>query len=162
MKLNQFLTVVTFICQLFALNNSINKTPNYIFHHHQEFITEIDTLKYLKEEIVDKKEKYIGKEFNKLLSDLNIRPVFYFYNVGGVDENSDRSKSNGVYFHYFAGQETFNRLKNRQIGGVLVIRWQTPVDIDSVVSFAKKNGRHWNEAAADFYGKRIVKDIKLQ
>ncbi|MEO5564799.1 MAG: hypothetical protein ABIR18_15235 [Chitinophagaceae bacterium] len=154
---------------VFFLNNFL--LSHYDLHNYkilntkcslkQITVLNIDTLKYLKEEIIGNKYVYIGEEFNKLLDSLILQPVFFFYNVGGIDNNTDPNKSNAVYFHYFNGTETFKRLKNHITAGVLKIYWQKPINVDSVVAFGRKNGRQWSRDAADFYGKQIVKDISL-
>ena len=119
-----------------------------------------DTIKYL-QEIIKRKNQYIGKELNVLMKDLTMQPRFFLYDVGGIDHNPDYTKSASLYFHYFNGEETQKRIESHIISGRLVIRWLTVLNIDSVVAYSRKNGRHWNKAAEEFYGNKIIKDIDL-
>src|SRR5882724_8820591 len=119
-----------------------------------------DTIPCL-QKIVKRKNKYIGKKLNVLMKDLAIQPLFFLYNFGGFDDNGDHSKSTSLYFYFYKFDITKKRLASHAVGGFLTVRWQTPLNIDSVVVYSRKNGRHWNKAAEEFYGKQIINDIEL-
>src|SRR5882724_6209691 len=105
-----------------SLHSLIIKQKSKIDYENGASSQAIDTIKYL-QTVISQKDHYIDKELNFLMKDLSIKPQFFIYNFGGIDGNSDFTKSTALYFYFFKYDVSRQQLVSHQISGVLTVRW---------------------------------------
>lgn len=108
-----------------------------------------DTLAYLKEFEVAK-DRYIGKPFSILLSDMTlVQPKTVSSEFHGRKKNI----TPGSRFKFSPGTPGVGN------PATLLIRWQDPVPRDQTKYYEQKNSFYFTTEEKNFYGNKIVKDI---
>ena len=115
-----------------------------------------DTLAYMRTSIIDRKSKYIGKELNVLLNDLEL-PINN-YTIGGSNLRGI-SPSLSLKFYPKNVLELKRQAKIDPV--ILVIIWETPLSKDDILPILLKSKGVWTNEEQEYYGKQIVKDIVL-
>ncbi len=85
-----------------------------------------DSLDYLKNKFLDKKEFYINKELNVLLNDLDLKIEDYV--IGFSGKNINISPDLGLYF--FPKDLLNQRIAQKKNLLILNIFWQTPLSLN--------------------------------
>ncbi len=115
-----------------------------------------DTLAYMRTSIIDRKSKYIGKELNVLLNDLEL-PINN-YTIGGSNLRGI-SPSLSLKFYPKNVLELKRQAKIDPV--ILVIIWETPLSKDDILPILLKSKGVWTNEEQEYYGKQKVKDIGL-
>ena len=115
-----------------------------------------DTLAYVRTSIIDRKSKYIGKELNVLLNDLEL-PINN-YTIGGSNLRGI-SPSLSLKFYPKNVLELKRQAKIDPV--ILVIIWETPLSKDDILPILLKSKGVWTNEEQEYYGKQKVKDIGL-
>ncbi|MBD0726728.1 hypothetical protein B6A10_16290 [Flavobacterium sp. L1I52] len=116
-----------------------------------------DTLLYVQTKILDRKEHYIGKKFEVLLSDLNI-PIKHF--LYSPDFNNIKRVSSTI-FEIYNGYETSNKLEKGEIPVNIIIAWQTPLvadELEKLIIDRTKRGA-WTPEKEAYFKNQIVGDV---
>lgn len=126
-----------------------------------------DTLKYIKECILEKQSQYIGKPFSTLLNDLEL-PLKSFFN-GGISAREKTGEFTTVAFYDTQTASNLladyrgNRLHHYADRMVFVtIKWKTSQPADIVENLQKSSGGNWTPAVQEYFGKQVVKDIIIK
>ena len=114
-----------------------------------------DTLQYVKFNFYERKNLYIGKELNVLLSDFEM-PVksytsHFLYNdltgmsISVFESNIERMKNISTH------KKSHN----------IIIVFEKSIPFENVSTMLRKNEGNWTKDEKEFFGKQIVKDIDL-
>ena len=113
---------------------------------------QLDTLNYLKTNFEIQKSEYIGKPFSYLLSKMNqIQPKTAWSQSGSWKKN----ERNSTDFRFTFMEASFHNVIN------LTIIWQEAVPANDVKYLQNKNGFYFTNDEKNFYGNKIVKDIRV-
>ncbi len=116
-----------------------------------KLLAQLDTLNYLKQFEANKVE-YINQPFSKLLNNMiQIQPKSVW---GGM---SFKNKSI-IPFSRFKFCEMDKSFSSNII---LVVEWQTPLPVSDTGYYENKNGFFFTNDEKNYYGSKIVKDIKI-
>ena len=114
-----------------------------------------DTLRYIKEEIISRKNFYIGKPLDSLLKDLPMSAKRYIN-----PPSSTMSVYPATYIFTFYQRNT--RIAQKKDPLDLIITWQTPLQKSELTYVGlQAMGGEWTEAAYRFFKSRIISDIGL-
>jgi len=116
-----------------------------------------DTLSYVQTKILDRKEYYIGKKFEVLLSDLNIPIKNFMYHRN----HNDIKKISYTDFEIYNGYETSNKLEKGEIPVNIIIAWQTPLvadELEKLIIDRTKRGA-WTPEKEAYFKNQIVGDV---
>lgn len=115
-----------------------------------------DTLKYLLENFIERKDQYINKPFDFFMKDLEIpiksyTPITtYYYKL--------LSKGDYLYFISYKEQEfdwaTFKDLPT------IIVEWDA-IQADSIYTMSKRNNSAWTDNEIIFHRKLIIKNLLL-
>lgn len=114
-----------------------------------------DTLGYVQQNFIDNKSKYIGKELNILLSDLEI-PVKSCLISSSTRNVKDMPET---YLQFYSPTESTKRRYSKHRPVDIIIIWSQPLPIDSGIFLIKKNKLVWTEEERKYFGKQIIGDI---
>ena len=115
-----------------------------------------DTLAYMRTSIIDRKSKYIGKELNILLNDLELPIHSYLIGLSNL-----RGISPGISLKFYPKNVVELKRQARIDPVILNIVWETPLPLDIVNPMLIKSKGVWTNEEQEYYGKQIVKDIVL-
>jgi hypothetical protein len=115
-----------------------------------------DTLAYVRTSIIDRKDKYIGKELNILLNDLEL-PI----NRYRIGSSSVRGISPGISFYFYPDNVVELKRQARIDPVIFNIVWEQPLPKDIVLPMKIRNKNIWTSEEKEYYGKQIIKDIVL-
>ncbi|PJJ64231.1 hypothetical protein [Chryseobacterium geocarposphaerae] len=116
-----------------------------------EISAQLDTLNYLKQFEANKVE-YINQPFSKLLNNMvQIQPK----SVWGGMSFKNKSIIPFSRFKFCEMDESFSS------NIILVIVWQTPLPVSETDYYENKNGFFFTNDEKNYYGNKIVKDIKV-
>ncbi len=112
---------------------------------------QLDTLNYLKQFEVNKSQ-YINQPFSKLLNNMiQIQPISVWASINHKNMNS-------ITFSQFKFCEMDESFSSNII---LTIIWQTPLPASETDYYEDKNGFFFTNDERNYYGGKIVKDIKV-
>ncbi len=115
-----------------------------------------DTLAYMRTSIINRKSKYIGKELNVLLNDLEL-PI----NNYRIGTSHLRGISPSISFKFYPDNVVELKKQAKFDPVILNILWETPLPKDTVIPLLLKTGGFWTNEEKKYYGKQKVKDILL-
>ncbi len=115
-----------------------------------------DTLAYMRTSIIDRKSKYIGKELNILLNDLELPIHSYLIGLSNL-----RGISPGISLKFYPKNVVELKRQARIDPVILNIVWETPLPLDIVNPMLIKSKGVWTNEEQEYYGKQIIKDIVL-
>jgi len=116
-----------------------------------------DTVQYLTYNFINNKKKYIGKTFDTLLANLEMRVKSC---TNGSTPNDKRISPNlSICFYDF--DESLYRGANNLRYFDLTVDWQTPPQMDDVDKLTRKYKGNWNKAYQEFFKNLIIKDISI-
>ena len=147
-----FIVAILSIYTTLNITGSSNLKDNY--QTSQQTVQ--DTVKYLKDNFVNKKVKFQHRELKYLLAKLklNIKSYDFVWSQKKVGEVK------GIFI-YFEEEALIKAKREKQIRvKKLYITFEKPISLYTDVSdlYNKSNGG-WLPAEAAFYGKQLVKDI---
>ena len=116
-----------------------------------------DSLKYVKLNFIDKKDKYIGQPFNVLLRDLQIEIKSYLIGVNMKKRNEAPDAS----FSFLDDETLTTKIINNEQPLLIHVRWERPLSMEFAVELARKTNRKWTKEVEKYYGKQIIKDLLL-
>jgi hypothetical protein len=117
-----------------------------------------DTVKYVKEYILLRKDFYIGKSLDSLLKDLPL-PVIEYVN-GDVPRN--RSICPATSLLLFSYQERTNKIIQKENPLTVVIKWATPLDNNELPGLGLRIwGGEWTLAAYNYYKNKIIGNVEM-
>ncbi|MDY0929670.1 hypothetical protein [Chryseobacterium sp. CFBP8996] len=115
------------------------------------FNAQLDTLNYLKQFEVNK-ANYIGQPFSKLLNEMTqIQPKTSW----------SRPKGNKKIITAYTDFNFCNKELSFHNTISLLIEWQNEIPRDQTKYYEQKNGFYFTNDEKNFYGSKIVKDIKV-
>ncbi len=116
-----------------------------------EMPAQLDTLNYLKQFEANKIE-YINQPFSKLLNDMTqIQPM----SVWSGHNYKNLNITPYTQFRFCEMDETFSK------NIVLIVVWQTPLPSSETDYYEDKNSFFFTNDEKNYYGSKIVKDIKI-
>lgn len=114
-----------------------------------------DTLGYVQHNFIDNKKKYVGKDLNTLLKDVEI-PI-KSYVPGSSMVNVLISPNLTLQFY------TYNQSNNRSYGPDkpvdIIIVWPVPLLKDSIDNLWSKTQGEWTKDARKYFRKQIIGNI---
>jgi hypothetical protein len=137
-------------------NNTLNKEKISIPKYHSLKHFKSDTLKFIENSILKRKEYYIGKEMNILLKDLDIPIKKYLTGI-----SSKRVEDPGLYINIFDNHQQVAKIKNKSNPIQISILWKTPLPREETSKLIKSSQLNWTEEVAKYYGKQIIGDIGI-
>lgn len=155
MKNHILLSLFILLLSCSNIKKSKNNSENINFAATQENY-KCDTVAYIKENFIQNKEKYIGKNIGILLNDLEL-PILK-YNLG-LDENLKDFYF--ISFRFFNDITIENRKEKKKDPLIINIFLDKPVDINFPLSLSRKNKQQWMQDEADFWDKQKIKDIGI-
>ena len=114
-----------------------------------------DTLKYVRYNFIKNKQKYIGKDLNTLLKDVEI-PIKSYMNT---DSFIDPTIMVGVILNFYSFKEASLRKEGPNKPVNIIIRWSPPLPRNIVDNLFKISKTEWTEAVSKYFGKQIIGDI---
>ncbi len=112
---------------------------------------QVDTLNYLKQFEVNK-ASYIGQPFSKLLKDMaQIHPK----TAWSVPLTGKKTITTNTRFYFCAKELSFHNVIT------LWIEWQNIIPRDQTKYYEQKNDFYFTNEESNFYGSKIIKDIKV-
>lgn len=108
-----------------------------------------DTLQFVKNSILDRKQFYEGKELNVLLKDLQMPVKKYVY--GSKSDN----KNITPYIYIYIYNNTDMKIKKGIDPSVITIVFDTPLPRETTVMLSRNN-TGWTSEVSEYYGKQIV------
>ncbi|MBD0726713.1 hypothetical protein B6A10_16200 [Flavobacterium sp. L1I52] len=117
-----------------------------------------DTLAYMRTSIISRKNKYIGKELNVLLNDLEL-PINNY--AIGTSRAVGKDKSHSISLYFYPNNVVNLKRENRIDPVILHIYWETPLPKEMVLPILSKSKGIWTNDEKEYYGKQIIKDIGL-
>ncbi|MBK0383565.1 hypothetical protein I5M32_11410 [Pedobacter sp. SD-b] len=138
-------------CSTLKQQSSNNKQQKYI--KLEKF--KGDTLSFVQNSILNRKEFYKGKELNVLLKDLAI-PIVH-YTTGVTFRHKDQSPHISLY--PYNDTEKDKKITKKEDPIIITIVWQTPLRTSYVDSLSIRNKSNWTPEVQEYFGKQIVKDI---
>ena len=114
-----------------------------------------DTLAFVQQSILDRKEYYVGKELNVLLKDLQIPIKYYSFYPAPVNIY----KVYDTYLTIRNYKEEDDYVSKGKDPISLAIRWTPPLDANALDFVPKKEKGVWSKKVQDYLGKQIVGDI---
>jgi hypothetical protein len=115
-----------------------------------------DTLQYLKFNLIERKNTYVGEELDVLLNDLEVPVKSYMYSPG-----SDL-KVHSIVLMLDDYNTSLKKKYDNKKPIVLIVSFDTPVDIDEMNAMKSNNSFDWTSKQEGFYGKMIVKDTNVK
>jgi len=114
-----------------------------------------DTLGYVQHNFIDNKEKYIGKDLNTLLNDLEIPVKSFMPHITPL--NNESIPSIYLQFQSFNDARIRNDSRNKAVN--IIIEWFHPVPLDSVLRLSFINKKAWTVEERNFFGRKIIGNI---
>ncbi|QQQ28358.1 hypothetical protein [Chryseobacterium indoltheticum] len=112
---------------------------------------QLDTLNYLKQ-FETNKANYIGQPFSKLLNDMTqIQPK----TAWSISLAGKKTVTPDTRFYFCKKEQSFHNVIT------LWIEWQNEIPRDQTRYYEKKNHFYFTNDEKNFYGNKIVKDIKV-
>jgi hypothetical protein len=115
-----------------------------------------DTLAFVQQSILDRKQYYIGKELGVLLKDLGIPIVSFSF----FPAHSNVFKVYDTALDIRSFREREKKLENNEDPIIFAIRWNPPLDAHALDSLPKRkyNGE-WTPEVEAYLSKQIIGDI---
>lgn len=112
---------------------------------------QLDTLNYLKQ-FEANKSNYIGQPFSKLLNDMTqIQPkTAWSFSLSGK-----KTLTSNTRFKFCEMDYTFHNVIT------LLVEWQNEIPRDETKYYELKNAFYFSNDERNFYGNKIVKNIKV-
>jgi hypothetical protein len=117
-----------------------------------------DTIRYTKEQIIESKDLFIGKQLDLLLRNLPL-PVKEYTNAF-----SDRQEGvyNYTYILMYSYKEREEKVSQKKNPLAIVIKWATPLTKRELDFLGLKYlGGEWTNEVYNFFKDRIIKDISI-
>jgi len=115
-----------------------------------------DTLGYVQQNFIDKKQKYIGKDLNALLNDVEIPIKSFLYGDSEINNNI----SPDVILQFYTSRQSSLRLDRPDKPVNIIITWSSPLPIISAIDLWHQHSGAWTEAERLYFGKQIIGDIQ--
>ena len=114
-----------------------------------------DTLKYVQHNFIDNKQKYIGKDLNNLLKDVEIPIKSY---IPGYSELYPNIVPNLILqFHTSKQADEMANSTTKPVD--IIIIYSPPLPGDSVAVLLTKSRGEWLDAERRYFGKKIIGDV---
>jgi hypothetical protein len=140
-------------------NDNVQNSNNYI-PKYQKLSTfkgnANDTLTYVRTSIIGRKNKYIGKELNVLLNDLELPVRTYLIGL-----SNKKGLSPSLTLEFYPRNVMEIKRQNKIDPVILVIEWEKPLPLSIADSLMVKNKAIWTKEEKEYFGKQKVKDIVL-
>jgi hypothetical protein len=154
MKNYLFLSIVLSVLTCRA-NGATDKNINYTLNSATSILTHShDTIKYLRDSIITRKEEFHHKELNVILRKLHLTVRSYSYHT---------SKPGGpikyITLFFDDSNTTSSKLQNRIKIPFLVIDFENEITGGKPLGLYSKSFGAWLDGEKDFYGKMLVKDV---
>jgi len=118
--------------------------------------TQIDTVRYLKEEIYAQKDKYIGKTLQHLLSDMKLKPVSFFVNI----PSKNRYYFDGIQLVFCSfNKPCYSSSGHAEYIGII---WDKPILNDTINALSRKYKSDWNAEVESKLKNMIIKDLYIR
>ena len=144
-------TMFIFFSLLFSLSVMGQKDNKVSEDQNKSYVPFIkyngDTLAYLLHNFYHNKEKYIGKDLNTLLRDLEI-PITS-YGSGYPDAQWGLGTYSVLYLNSSPQKKPL----------IIIINWTQTLKYDSVNALLYKSKGKWKDDFREYYGKQIIEDI---
>ncbi len=117
-----------------------------------------DTLKYIKESIIDQNQRYNGQPLEVLLNDLPHSINSYGHTPSF--RPADVLKGTTLYFYNYS--EIQNRIAKKINPLVIVIVWKKPITVSELEQSKMPLGLSvWDEKANNYFKNRIIEKIDI-
>jgi len=147
MKKNIFL-FFALLLSLSVMGQKDNKVPEDQNNSYVPFIKfKGDTLSYLLHNFYHNEQKYIGKDLNTLLGDIEI-PI-KSYKMYDPDVQWSYGSYSAFFFNSIPHKESF----------MIIIYWAKALQIDCINKLWLKSKGIWTEDVREYYGKQIIKYV---
>lgn len=114
-----------------------------------------DTLGYIQNNFINNKQKYIGKDLNTLLRDLEIPVRSYTWAISYKEPSTTPS----ITLNFYPKDLVTKKLNRSDKPVDLIITWKPALPQDTVLKMVRANKSAWTKTEADYYGKQIIGDI---
>jgi hypothetical protein len=114
-----------------------------------------DTLGYVQHNFIDNKQKYIGKDLNTLLKDVEI-PVKSYIPSGSTNQPTIMP---AMHLEFYTSNQVTERLNSPDKLVDIIIIWSPPLPYEGVEKMWLNNKGAWTDAERNYYGKQIIGDI---
>jgi len=114
-----------------------------------------DTLGYVQHNFIDNKQKYVGKDLNTLLKDIEIPIKSY---MPGVSMLNDFIVTHLV-LQFYTVEDSYSRNFSANNPVDIIITWPKPLSKASVDSLSAKTKGVWTNDARKYFGNKITQDI---
>jgi hypothetical protein len=117
-----------------------------------------DTAKYVTEGFMNQKEKYVNQPLDIFLKDLGIPVRSYFR----IINHKNRFQVRGVMLYFTdAASMHMSMMNNRKWEKSIQVAFVVPGASDTTDQIYKKSDGAWLDGEADYYGKLLIKDMRL-
>jgi hypothetical protein len=116
-----------------------------------------DTLLFINQSIISRKEYYKGKELNVLLKDLGIPLKKYALSVNPKNNIEVR----GLYLFIYSKMQQTYKMFIKEDPIQITVDFQTPLPIDKSKELITRSQLDWTPEVLEYYGNQIVKDIGI-
>jgi len=114
-----------------------------------------DTLGYVEHNFINNKQKYVGKNLNTLLNDLEIPIKSFIPNISYLTNDDVPS----VYLQFFPLKEASRRKHTVKRPVDIIIKWANTLPMDTVFLLGRKNNYSWTDEERKYFGKQIIGDV---
>lgn len=150
---SKFFILVLFLLFNQLLNGQNNSKASVILRQLNN-----DTLEYMKQEIVGKKNSFIGKTLSELLSEFPL-PVVRYLNS---DVPRDRTICPATTLLFYSYSQEQSKLYQRKNPLTIVITWAVPLKYEEMTDLKLGQwGGDWTSSAFDFFKDKIVGNIEM-
>ena len=154
------LMVITITAGLGNIKNTAAKnhynyfTASCVIHLSQK----TDTEKYLRDNIIAQKAKFIHKELNVMLAGLNLPVKSYSLGSGG---RIPAAPFKYLELNFEDFQTTVNKWHKSQSTPMLCVYFEDDIPYKVAMALYVKSFGDWKQAEEDYYGKLIIKNIEF-
>ena len=114
-----------------------------------------DTLGYVQHNFIDNKQKYVGKDLNSLLKDIEI-PIKSYITGGGMQNNFITTH---LVLQFYTADDSYRRNFSANNPVDIIITWPVPLSNVSIDSLWVKTKGVWTNDARKYFGNKITQDI---
>jgi hypothetical protein len=153
-----FIIILIFIVGCKAKQQSLDNHKSFKPDNYQSLHTfNGDTLKYVQVNFIDNKANYIHQPLSKLTDVCEI--PFKGYIAG--DDFHDVKSVPFMYLNMYNYSNQQLRIKNKKNPNIIVISWEKPLQMDTVVKLIRTDHGNWKGASKVYFEKQIIKNIEL-
>ena len=134
------------------VNDFVDQNKNYVALK----MYKGDTLRYVQHNFINNKQKYVGKDLNTLLKDIEI-PIIT-YEPGTSMENTNYVPY--IYLQFCTTDESNRRMFSSNHPVNIIISWPKAFSKAIIDSLWVKTKGDWTIDARKFFGKYLIRDIE--